>query len=187
MPLWQVTVGGGGNAPPSEILREMLRGLQAAPNFFSSARGDQTQNIGRLGLTAGGLGRPWRSMLLRGWGPEVQLQHEARDSLCVNVMDRWNAFLTQHPGTPDTAVELQQQAKIKLVVTDNSDPDKIGTFQRWRPASQSRVAPIGHIGGRVWVRIGSKSIFCWNRSIAHTIHVRPMCLGRGPTFSPSRS
>ena len=68
MPLWQVTVGGGGNAPPSEILREMLRGLQAAPNFFSSARGDQTQNIGRLGLTAGGLGRPWRSMLLRGWG-----------------------------------------------------------------------------------------------------------------------
>ena len=119
--------------------------------------------------------------------PEVQLQHEARDSLCVNVMDRWNAFLARHPETPDTAVELQHQAKIKLVVTDNSDPDKIGTFQRWRPASQSRVAPIGHIGGRVWVRIGSKSIFCWNRSIAHTIHVRPMCLGRGPTFSPSRS
>ena len=91
--------------------------------------------------------------------PEVQLQHEARDSLCVNVMDRWNAFLARHPETPDTAVELQHQAKIKLVVTDNSDPDKIGTFQRWRPASQSRVAPIGHIGGRVWVHIGSKSIF----------------------------
>ena len=74
-------------------------------------------------------------------------------------MDRWNAFLARHPETPDTAVELQHQAKIKLVVTDNSDPDKIGTFQRWRPASQSRVAPIGHVGGRVWVHIGSKSIF----------------------------
>ena len=51
MPLWQVTVGGGGNAPPSEILREMLRGLQAdqthnflAPralqDFSSSENGD---------------------------------------------------------------------------------------------------------------------------------------------------
>ena len=87
MPLWQVTVGGGGNAPPSEILREMLRGLQAAPHFFSSARGDQTQNIGRLGLTAGGLGDAACCWEVGGQSqktlPEVQIQHEARDSLCV--------------------------------------------------------------------------------------------------------
>ena len=79
MPLWQVTVGGGGNAPPTEILREMLRGLQAAPNFFSSARGDQTQNIGRLGLTAGGLGRRC-SMLLGGWRAIAENSARGADS-----------------------------------------------------------------------------------------------------------
>ena len=70
----------------------------------------------------------------------------------MNIKERWNSFLAQHPETPDTAVELQQQAKIKLVVTDSNNPDKIGTFQRWRPAFQPRVAPTRHIGGRLWVR-----------------------------------
>ena len=90
--------------------------------------------------------------------PEVQIQHEVHDSLCVNIKDRWNTFLAQHPETPDTAYELERQAWIKLVVTDNNDPDKIGTFQCWRPAFQSRVAPLRHIGGRLWVRIGPKLI-----------------------------
>ena len=46
--------------------------------------------------------------------PKVQIAHEARDSICVNAVDRFNAFLTQHPETPDSTVELQRQALIKL-------------------------------------------------------------------------
>ena len=86
----------------------------------------------------------------------MQIAHDARDSICVNAVDRFNAFLTQHPETPDSTVELQRRALIKLgkpsfldrappratllqkqltpVVTDNSDPDRVGTFVRWRIA-----------------------------------------------------
>ena len=45
---------------------------------------------------------------------EVQIQHETQDSICVNIMNTWNAFLAQHPETPNTSVELQKLALIKL-------------------------------------------------------------------------
>ena len=46
--------------------------------------------------------------------PKVQIAHEARDSICVNAVDRFNEFLSQHPEAPDSTVELQRQALIKL-------------------------------------------------------------------------
>ena len=46
--------------------------------------------------------------------PEVQIEHEALDSICVNINRRWDAFLAQHPETPNSAVELQKLGLIKL-------------------------------------------------------------------------
>ena len=42
-------------------------------------------------------------------------------------------FRKTQDGAPQTLVELQKQALIKLVTTDGKDPDNIG-FQRWRNA-----------------------------------------------------
>ena len=44
----------------------------------------------------------------------MQVAHDARDSICVNAVDRFNEFLSQHPEAPDSTVELQRQALIKL-------------------------------------------------------------------------
>ncbi len=65
---------------------------------------------------------------------QVQGQHDVRGFICFQVQDKFNAFLTQNPDTPDTSVELQKAALIRLVVADGHDPDSLGTFQRWRPA-----------------------------------------------------
>ena len=46
--------------------------------------------------------------------PKVQVAHDARESICVNAVDRFNEFLSQHPEAPDSTVELQRQALIKL-------------------------------------------------------------------------
>ena len=65
---------------------------------------------------------------------QVQVQHDVRDSICFQIQEKFNTFLAQNPDTPDTSAELQKMALIKLVVTSGTDPDAVGTFQRWRPA-----------------------------------------------------
>jgi len=67
---------------------------------------------------------------------QLQIAHEARDSIAFNLPEKWNEFLAQHEDAsiPKTAVELQRHALIKLVSTSADDPDEIGTFIRWRPA-----------------------------------------------------
>ena len=64
---------------------------------------------------------------------QVQIQHEARDSICFQIQERFNTFLAQHEDAPKNLADLQRQALIKLVVTSESDPDGVG-FVRWRPA-----------------------------------------------------
>ena len=64
---------------------------------------------------------------------QVQLRQDALNSICVNLYDKFNSFLKTQDGVPQTLVELQKQALIKLVTTDGKDPDNIG-FQRWRNA-----------------------------------------------------
>ena len=64
---------------------------------------------------------------------QIQLRHDAVNSICVNLYDKFNSFLKTQDGVPQTLVELQKQALIKLVTTDGQDPDNIG-FQRWRNA-----------------------------------------------------
>ena len=49
------------------------------------------------------------------------------------MYDKFSSFLKTQDGVPQTLVELQKQALIKLVTTDGQDPDNIG-FQRWRNA-----------------------------------------------------
>jgi len=67
---------------------------------------------------------------------QIQMAHEARDSMVFNLLDNFNEFLAQHEDAsiPKTAVELQRHALIKLVSTSADGPDEVGTFVRWRPA-----------------------------------------------------
>ena len=66
---------------------------------------------------------------------QLQLKHDARESITVNIYDSFTKFLQQHEDAefPKSLPELQKQALIKLVVTDARDKDGVGTFRRWRP------------------------------------------------------
>ena len=64
---------------------------------------------------------------------QVQLRHDALNSICVNLYDKFNNFLKTQDGVSQTLVELHKQALIKLVTTEGKDPDNIG-FLRWRSA-----------------------------------------------------
>ena len=57
---------------------------------------------------------------------QVQLRHDALNHICANLYDKFNTFLTTQDGAPQTLVELQKRALIKLVTTDGQDPDDIG-------------------------------------------------------------
>ena len=64
---------------------------------------------------------------------QVQLDHDARNSITIGFYESFTKFLQQEDDAPDTIQELAQQALIKLVLADNTDPDKVG-FIRWRAA-----------------------------------------------------
>ena len=68
---------------------------------------------------------------------QVQIEHAAKPSISFGLVDKFNSFLrTMHARDetiPASLTDLQQQAGIKLVVTDRQDPDNVG-FQQWRVA-----------------------------------------------------
>ena len=69
---------------------------------------------------------------------QVQLEHNARNSICFKIRDSFNAFLTTvdeaaNGAMPSTLQELEKAAGVRLIVTDRVDPDSIG-FQQWRVA-----------------------------------------------------
>eukprot|EP00973_Karenia_brevis_P023924 3298936-Karenia_brevis.AAC.1 len=68
---------------------------------------------------------------------QAQIKHDARPSLTYGILDSFNEFLrqasTDNESIPTTLAELQQKAGIKLVLTDNKDPEEIG-FVNWRVA-----------------------------------------------------
>ena len=63
---------------------------------------------------------------------QVQLEHNARDSITVGFYESFTKFLQQEESAPDSINGLVE-AGIKLVLTDTSDPDRVG-FIRWRAA-----------------------------------------------------
>ena len=64
---------------------------------------------------------------------QVQLDHNARNSITIGFYESFKKFLQQEDDVPSTVQELAQQALIKLVLADTTDPDKVG-FVRWRAA-----------------------------------------------------
>ena len=63
---------------------------------------------------------------------QVQMEHNARDSITVGFYESFAKFLQQAENAPDSLNGLAE-AGIKLIVTDTSDPDQVG-FIRWRTA-----------------------------------------------------
>ena len=63
---------------------------------------------------------------------QVQLEHNARDSITVGFYESFTKFLQQEESAPDSINGLAE-AGIKLVLNDTSDPDRVG-FIRWRAA-----------------------------------------------------
>ena len=64
---------------------------------------------------------------------QVQLDHNARNSITIGFYESFTKFLQQEDDVPNTTQELAQQALIKLVLADTADPDEVG-FIRWRAA-----------------------------------------------------
>jgi len=59
---------------------------------------------------------------------QIQLEHDARPSMSVNIIASLNDFLkeaskTSSGGVPDTVQKLQSEAGIKLTLTNMDDPD----------------------------------------------------------------
>ena len=63
---------------------------------------------------------------------QVQLEHNARDSITVGFYESFTKFLQQEESAPDSINGLAE-AGIKLILTDTADPDDVG-FIRWRAA-----------------------------------------------------
>ena len=69
---------------------------------------------------------------------QVQIEHDARPSITVNILASFNDFLKENArsnaGMPDTVQKLQADAGIKLVMTNQDDPDNVGCFVQYRVA-----------------------------------------------------
>ena len=61
---------------------------------------------------------------------QVQIAHEARPSIVFNLRNSFEDFLkeksAEQPGYPMSIAALADESGIKLVLTDNNDPDHVG-------------------------------------------------------------
>ena len=61
---------------------------------------------------------------------QVQIAHEARPSIVFNLRNSFEECLkeqsTDQPGYPISIAALADESGIKLVITDNNDPDHVG-------------------------------------------------------------
>ena len=62
---------------------------------------------------------------------QVQVEHNATNSLTIGFYETFTKFLQQEEDAPDSIHELSEMAKIKLVLADSADPDGVA-FVRWR-------------------------------------------------------
>ena len=93
---------------------------------------------------------------------QVQIRHDAQNSVTVNLYDKFDSFLKAQDSAPQSLVELQKQALIKLVTTDSRDADGVGTFQRWRNAfyvagaSPKALINFMHLLDDFWFEAGAE-------------------------------
>jgi len=66
---------------------------------------------------------------------QVQMTHDAQRSLCYDMRNSFNEFLTKshkdNAGIPSNLQQLEKEAAVKLVIGDKTDPDGVG-FTQWR-------------------------------------------------------
>ena len=69
---------------------------------------------------------------------EVQMEHDARPSITVNIVNQFNEFLKEtakgSAGQPDNLQKLKAEAGITLTLTNTEDPDGVGCFVQYRAA-----------------------------------------------------
>ena len=63
---------------------------------------------------------------------QIQINHDARPSVSVAVVQGLNDYLKQTPGAPENVQKLQSEAGIKIVLTNLDDPDSLGCFVQYR-------------------------------------------------------
>ena len=103
---------------------------------------------------------------------QVQVVHDGRDSVVVNLYDKFGILLAETKGLPLTLQELKEQALIKLVITGTEDPDAVGTFVRWRCAfyvagSESALRNFLYLLDDYWVHCEK------NRQARITVQLHP--------------
>ena len=85
---------------------------------------------------AGDMWALYKDSIVKLW--QVQIEHDARPSISVSIVRQFDEYLKDNakttPGMPDSVQKLQQEAGIKLVLTNTEDPDSIGTFVQYRAA-----------------------------------------------------
>ena len=55
---------------------------------------------------------------------QIQVDHDARPSVSVAIVQGLNDYLKSAPGLPENVQKLQNEAGIKLVLTNLEDPDR---------------------------------------------------------------
>ena len=53
-----------------------------------------------------------------GWGTRVEVEHDARPSVSVNIVASMNEYLKAAKGLPESVQKLQSDAGIKLVIAN---------------------------------------------------------------------
>jgi len=90
----------------------------------------------KVSENAGDLWAMYKESQTKLW--QVQIDHDARPSISVNIVRQFDEFLKDNartsPGLPDSVQKLQQEAGIKLVLANTEDPDGIASYVQYRVA-----------------------------------------------------
>ena len=62
------------------------------------------------------------------------MDHDARPSVTVAIVQGFNDFLKNSSGAPENVQKLKNEAGINLIITNLDDPDGMGTFVQYRVA-----------------------------------------------------
>ena len=86
--------------------------------------------------SAGDLWANFKDVQTKLW--QVQIDHDARPSVTVRMYDSFNEFLKEQsrssPGSVESTKQLENDAGIRLVMTNQDDPDGLGCFKQYRVA-----------------------------------------------------
>ena len=98
------------------------------------------------------MGRGWGA---RFWFRKVQIDHDARPSVSINIVHQFGEYLRDtakgNPSMPDSLQKLQNEAGIRLILANTEDPDAIGCFKQYRVAFYTEPClNTVHCSGAIW-------------------------------------